>query len=88
MHEGARSAVPGTPTRGWTARGTRYVYRAHRASALRVLDRIRVPALILTAEDDPFVPVAPFRDPAVTNNPQVRVVITPYGGQTLPLMSS
>ena len=28
----------------------------HRASALRVVDRIRVPALILTAEDDPFVP--------------------------------
>ena len=28
----------------------------HRASAMRVIDRIRVPALILTAEDDPFVP--------------------------------
>ena len=27
------------------------------ASAMRVVDRIRVPALILTAEDDPFVPV-------------------------------
>ena len=37
----------------------------HRASALRVIDRIRVPALILTAEDDPFVPVDPFRDPTV-----------------------
>ena len=52
----------------------------HRASALRVLDRIRVPALILTAEDDPFVPVAPFHESAVTNNPAVRVVITPCGG--------
>ena len=30
----------------------------HRASAMRVIDRIRVPALIITAEDDPFVPVA------------------------------
>ena len=52
----------------------------HRASALRVVDRIRVPALILTSEDDPFVPVAPFRDPAVTGNRSITVVVTPYGG--------
>jgi uncharacterized protein len=52
----------------------------HRASALRVVDRIRVPALILTAEDDPFVPSAAFRDPAVTANPNVMVIIAPHGG--------
>jgi hypothetical protein len=52
----------------------------YRASALRVVDRIRIPALILTAEDDPFVPSEPFRDPAVTGNPNVSVVITPHGG--------
>jgi hypothetical protein len=52
----------------------------YRASALRVIDRIRVPALILTAEDDPFVPVAAFRDPAVTGHPHITVVITPHGG--------
>ena len=52
----------------------------HRASALRVLDRIRVPALILTAADDPFVPIDPFRDPAVTGNPNITVAITPHGG--------
>lgn len=52
----------------------------HRASAMRVIDRIRVPALIITAEDDPFVPSAPFRDPAVTGNPNLTVVITPSGG--------
>jgi predicted alpha/beta-fold hydrolase len=52
----------------------------HRASALRVLDRIRIPALIITAEDDPFVPPAPFRDPVATGNPNVTVVITPHGG--------
>jgi predicted alpha/beta-fold hydrolase len=52
----------------------------HRASALRVIDRIRVPALILTAEDDPFVPAAPFRDPTVLGNPHVTVRITPHGG--------
>ena len=28
----------------------------HRASAMRIIDRIRVPALVITAEDDPFVP--------------------------------
>jgi uncharacterized protein len=52
----------------------------HRASALRVADRIRVPALIISAEDDPFVPTPPFHDPTLTGNPNVRVVITRYGG--------
>ncbi len=52
----------------------------HRASALRVLDRIQVPTLILTAADDPFVPVAPFHHPSVTGNPNVTVSITPHGG--------
>ena len=59
------------------ADATDYYYRA---SALRVIDRIRVPALIITAEDDPFVPAEPFRDPAVAGNPNVAVVITPHGG--------
>ena len=52
----------------------------YRASALRVIDRIRVPALIIAAEDDPFVPTAMFRDPAVTANSNIRVAITPHGG--------
>jgi predicted alpha/beta-fold hydrolase len=52
----------------------------HRASALRVIDRIRVPALILTAEDDPFVPVGPFRDQALAHNPHVTTVVTRHGG--------
>ena len=52
----------------------------HRASALRVINRIRVPALILTAQDDPFVPIGAFSDPAVTGNPHITVVITPHGG--------
>ena len=52
----------------------------HRASAMRVIDRIRVPALILAAADDPFVPVDPFREPSVVNNPNVKVVVTPHGG--------
>ena len=52
----------------------------HRASAMRVVDRIRVPALIITSEDDPFVPSEPFRSPAVTSNPKIEVVITAHGG--------
>jgi predicted alpha/beta-fold hydrolase len=52
----------------------------HRASALRVIERIRVPALIVTAEDDPFVPTGAFRDPAVTGNPNITLVVTPHGG--------
>ncbi len=52
----------------------------HRASALRVIDRIRVPALIVTAEDDPFVPPEPFREPVVQQNPAITVVLTPSGG--------
>src|SRR6185503_10928827 len=52
----------------------------YRASALRVADRIRVPTLILTAEDDPFVPTSTFCDPVVTSNPSITVVMTPHGG--------
>jgi uncharacterized protein len=51
-----------------------------KASAIRVVSRIRVPALILTAEDDPFVPSEPFRDAAVTGNPNITVVVTKHGG--------
>jgi predicted alpha/beta-fold hydrolase len=52
----------------------------HRASAVRVIDRIRVPALIIAAEDDPFVPASTFRDPAMTSNPNITMVLTPHGG--------
>lgn len=52
----------------------------HRASALRVIDRVRLPTLIISADDDPFVPVGAFRDPAVTGNPHVQVMVTHFGG--------
>lgn len=51
-----------------------------RASAMRVADRVAVPALVITAEDDPFVPAAPFREPALSGNPNVHVLITRHGG--------
>jgi len=52
----------------------------HRASAMRVVHRIAVPTLILTAADDPFVPDGPFSDPVVTGNPHVTTVVTRHGG--------
>jgi hypothetical protein len=52
----------------------------HRASAMRVIDTISVPTLIISAADDPFVPPGPFRDPAVVNNRNITVRLTPHGG--------
>jgi predicted alpha/beta-fold hydrolase len=52
----------------------------HQASALRVVDRVRVPALILAAEDDPFVPASQFREDVVRSNPSVQPVISRHGG--------
>jgi len=51
-----------------------------RASAMRVVDRIRVPALVITAEDDPFVPAQIFRDPRLRGNPHITVIMTEHGG--------
>jgi predicted alpha/beta-fold hydrolase len=76
----------------WTVRGFDEAFTAphhgfrdasdyyHRASALRVVDRIRVPALILSARNDPFVPAEQFTRPEVTNNPSITVVVTDDGG--------
>lgn len=76
----------------WTVRRFDDVYTApnhgfrdsadyyYRASALRVVNRIRIPTLIITAEDDPFVPPAPFRHQAVTGNPHITVALMRHGG--------
>jgi uncharacterized protein len=76
----------------WTVRGFDEAYTAPHhgfrdaddyyslASALRVIEGIHIPALIITAEDDPFVPTAPFRNPEVTGNPNLTVEMTPHGG--------
>jgi predicted alpha/beta-fold hydrolase len=52
----------------------------HRASAMRIIDRMRLPALIITSDDDPFVPSQPFRDPRVTGNPHVTLHVFDHGG--------
>jgi uncharacterized protein len=52
----------------------------HRASAMRVIDRVAVPALVITAEDDPFVPSQPFHDREVTGNPHIELRVCAHGG--------
>jgi predicted alpha/beta-fold hydrolase len=56
---------------------TDYYYRA---ASLRVVDRIAVPALIVSSADDPFVPAASFADPALERNPSITVRVTAHGG--------
>jgi predicted alpha/beta-fold hydrolase len=52
----------------------------HRASAVRVIDKISIPTLIITAADDPFVPPGPFKERAVVCNRNITVRITDHGG--------
>jgi uncharacterized protein len=51
-----------------------------RSSALRVAAEIQVPTLIVTSQDDPFVPFASFSDPALANNAHIRVIAPERGG--------
>src|SRR5271170_290676 len=51
-----------------------------KASAMRVLAAIRVPTLILTAQDDPFVPYSTFDNAAIRGNANIRLVAPVYGG--------
>ena len=52
----------------------------YRCSAMRVADRIRVRTLVITSEDDPFVPAEPFRNGVLQANPHVELHITEHGG--------
>jgi len=49
-----------------------------RSSALRLIPQIKVPALVLTAQDDPFIALDPFERLSVP--PQVSVRIVAQGG--------
>ncbi|HEX7720615.1 MAG TPA: alpha/beta fold hydrolase [Pyrinomonadaceae bacterium] len=51
-----------------------------KASSLPFIERIRIPTLIIHAEDDPFIPFAPLRDPSVAANPYVLLMATERGG--------
>ncbi|QQS48475.1 MAG: alpha/beta fold hydrolase [Acidobacteriota bacterium] len=51
-----------------------------RASALPYIPGIRVPALIIHAQDDPFIPIEPFRDARLAANPSVLMLECRHGG--------
>ncbi|MFN7945402.1 MAG: alpha/beta fold hydrolase [Blastocatellia bacterium] len=50
------------------------------ASALSYLSYLQIPALIIHAQDDPFIPFAPFTNDAVRSNPLVLLLAPEYGG--------
>ena len=50
------------------------------AGAKRVVDKIRVPLLLITAQNDPFVPVEATRASGVEKNPAITFVAPRYGG--------
>lgn len=52
----------------------------HRAGARHVLHNIAVPTVIITAQDDPFIPVSMFDTPAIRHNPNITTMISRYGG--------
>ena len=66
----SRGSTMSTPRRT-TASGMPTNYY-HQASAMRVVDRIRIPALILAADDDPFVPSAQFAEAGGARQPSRR----------------
>jgi uncharacterized protein len=49
-------------------------------SAVGYLAGLRVPALLIQAKDDTFVPFAIYESPAVRSNPWIRLMATEYGG--------
>jgi len=51
-----------------------------KASSLRLIDRIRIPTLIIHSRDDPFIPFAPLQNPVVNQNPYILFVATEGGG--------
>jgi predicted alpha/beta-fold hydrolase len=50
------------------------------ASAKRVVGQIRVPFLLITAQDDPFVPYHAIRASGAAENPATRLVAPRHGG--------
>ena len=50
------------------------------ASARRVVERIQVPALVLGAADDPFVPPFQLQDAALRDHPYLTIRVESHGG--------
>jgi len=51
-----------------------------KCSAAAFLPSVRVPSLLIQAADDPFIPAAAYSDPALKQNPSVRLLLTKHGG--------
>lgn len=51
-----------------------------RASAMHVIRHIKTPALMIHAQDDPFVPFHPFRHPSIAENPYLIFLAPEHGG--------
>ena len=49
-------------------------------SAKNFLGGIRVPALLIQAQDDTFIPFEMYSNPVIQTNPQIRLVVTEFGG--------
>ena len=52
----------------------------HRTGAQHVLDAIAIPTLIITAQDDPFIPYSMFTVPLIQRHPKIRVLAPRHGG--------
>ncbi|MBI4400130.1 MAG: alpha/beta fold hydrolase [Nitrospirae bacterium] len=51
-----------------------------RVGARHVLADVRVPTLMITAQDDPFIPYPIFKTVALTANPWIRLISPTHGG--------
>ena len=49
-------------------------------SSGQFLDRIRIPTLLVQAQDDPLIPFSIYNHPAFTRNPHLRLVAPAHGG--------
>jgi predicted alpha/beta-fold hydrolase len=49
-------------------------------SSNQFLEKIRVPALVVHAKDDPLIPVSMYRHPAFDQNPWIKLVTVEHGG--------
>ncbi|MDN5943197.1 MAG: hypothetical protein L0H94_15065, partial [Nitrospira sp.] len=52
----------------------------NRVGACHVVESIAVPTLIITAQDDPFIPYPMFTVPPIQRNSRIRVIAPRHGG--------
>lgn len=59
-------------------RGADHYYETQ--SCQNVLDRIRVPTLLIQAKDDTYIPFECYNHPAIAGNPNISLLATEHGG--------